>query len=147
MKRKIFLPAIGACWLAQVASAQFAIDWFSIESGGGASAGGAFTLSASVGNISAGSVSGGDFSFDGGFWALDTTTVTNSPPVLSVVGGPNNTIQISWPFSSPGWILQKTTDLGTAGWTVVTNTPVTNGTTISLTFNAPFSNAYFRLKQ
>src|SRR5580765_2937247 len=50
----------------------YAIDWFSIDGGGGTSSGGAFSLSGTIGQPDANPqpMSGGNFSLIGGFWSL-----------------------------------------------------------------------------
>ena len=73
--------------------AQFNIDWYTIDSGGGASAGGAFTLSGTIGQPDAASSAGGTLECDGGFWSVLAGTTaacyancdqSTIPPVLNV---------------------------------------------------------------
>lgn len=54
-----------------VASAQpFAIDWSTIDGGGGTVSGGTFVVSATIGQPDAGAtLTGGTFALTGGFWA------------------------------------------------------------------------------
>ncbi len=55
--------------LAPAAIAQdFAIDWYTIDGGGGTSTGGDFVLSGTIGQPDAGALTGGDFALVGGFW-------------------------------------------------------------------------------
>jgi hypothetical protein len=55
----------------------FAIDWYTIDGGGGTSAGGAFSLSGTIGQADAGGpMTGGTFSLTGGFWVGGTTGPT-----------------------------------------------------------------------
>ncbi len=59
--------------LAPTAFAQdFAIDWYTIDGGGGFSAGGDFELEGTIGQPDAGALTGGDFALTGGFWAVTT---------------------------------------------------------------------------
>jgi len=52
------------------ARAQFSIDWYTVDGGGGTSTGGGFVLSGTIGQPDAGPVmSGGTFTLTGGFWA------------------------------------------------------------------------------
>lgn len=46
----------------------FAIDWYTVDGGGGTSTGGSFTLSGTIGQPDAGVMSGGSFTLSGGFW-------------------------------------------------------------------------------
>ena len=56
--------------LAPSAIAQdFAIDWHTVDGGGGFSAGGAFELEGTIGQHDAGFMTGGNFELTGGFWA------------------------------------------------------------------------------
>lgn len=63
-----------------LAQASFAIDWHSVDGGGGTSTGGAFSLGDSSGTPAAGVISGGSFSVEAGFWSLDA--VTNSSTII-----------------------------------------------------------------
>src|SRR5947209_9223846 len=59
------------CWCLVVlfvepASAQYAIDWFTIDGGGGASSGGNLTLTGTIGQPDAGTLSGGNYTLQGG---------------------------------------------------------------------------------
>jgi hypothetical protein len=53
-----------------IARAQFSIDWYTIDSGGGISSGGSFEVAGTIGQPDAGSHSGGAFQVDGGFWPV-----------------------------------------------------------------------------
>jgi hypothetical protein len=54
---------------AAVSAQPFAIDWYTIDGGGGTSAGGSFTLSGTIGQPDAGpTMTGGNFALTGGFW-------------------------------------------------------------------------------
>ncbi len=67
--------ALALLMVASAVSAQFiapapAIDWFTIDGGGGKSTGGAFELTGTIGQPDAGGpMTGGTFSLTGGFWA------------------------------------------------------------------------------
>ena len=66
--------AIGAalCCAASAASAgpSYAIDWSTIDGGGGTSSAGAYTLSGTIGQHDAsGALTGGNYALVGGFWA------------------------------------------------------------------------------
>ena len=53
--------------LSLPATADYAIDWSSIDSGGGMSSGGNYTLVGTIGQPDAGEMSGGDYFLVGGF--------------------------------------------------------------------------------
>jgi hypothetical protein len=46
----------------------YALDWYTIDGGGGTSTGGDYSLSGTIGQPDAGDVSGGDYALSGGFW-------------------------------------------------------------------------------
>ena len=77
---------------APVAHAQFQIDWYTIDGGGGPSAGGGFSLTGTIGQPDAAASAGSIFECNGGFWVTplitascyancDNSTIT---PVLNV---------------------------------------------------------------
>jgi len=72
MFTKRLLTLAGALMILAIAPAtfaqDFAINWYTIDGGGGFSAGGDFTLSGTIGQPDAGDLSGGDFTLRGGFW-------------------------------------------------------------------------------
>src|ERR1043165_8161890 len=63
---------VGVSALAGVggaAKAQLAVNWYTIDGGGGTSSGGTFVVSGTIGQPDAGAMSGGIFVVQGGFWA------------------------------------------------------------------------------
>jgi hypothetical protein len=64
------LPPLVVAMLASpgAAQAQFAIDWHTIDGGGGVSAGASFTLAGTIGQPDAATLSGGAFQSGSGFW-------------------------------------------------------------------------------
>lgn len=56
----------------------------------------------------------------------DWTTTT----VLTVTLASTNTLVLSWPSPSTGFVLQQNLDVGTTNWVDVTNTPVLNSTNL-----------------
>jgi hypothetical protein len=59
----------------------FALDWWTLDGGGGASTGGVYALSGTVGQPDAGSLSGGNFGLEGGFWVV--ALPVNHAPVMN----------------------------------------------------------------
>ena len=47
----------------------YALDWYTIDGGGGTSIGGDFSISGTIGQPDAGQMSGGDYTLASGFWA------------------------------------------------------------------------------
>jgi hypothetical protein len=54
---------------AATARGQLAVNWYTIDGGGGTSSGGTFVVSGTIGQPDAGTMSGGIFVVNGGFWA------------------------------------------------------------------------------
>ena len=95
---------------------QYAIDWFTIDGGGGTSTGGVYSVSGTIGQPDAGAaMSGGNFSLTGGFWALFVVQ-TPGAPLLKIFLTSTNTAVVSWPAPSTGFSLQQNTDLSTTNW-------------------------------
>ena len=68
-----------ACCLP--AFAQYAIDWSTIDGGGGTSTGGVYSVSGTIGQPDAGGpMTNGQYSVTGGFWALPTAVQTTNAP-------------------------------------------------------------------
>src|SRR3989442_1215290 len=73
MKRIRFLFALVFTLLAfatHIPAQNFAIDWFTIDGGGGVSTGGVYSVSGTIGQPDAGVLSGGAYTVVGGFWGL-----------------------------------------------------------------------------
>jgi hypothetical protein len=51
------------------APSTYALDWWTIDSGGGTSQGGTYSLSGTIGQAEPGSLHGDVYSLAGGFWA------------------------------------------------------------------------------
>lgn len=70
---------------AQSALATYAIEWYTIDSGGGMnSSGGTYTLSGTIGQHDAGSpMESGTFDLNGGFWAGAEARYTIAVPIAS----------------------------------------------------------------
>src|SRR5262245_43062366 len=61
----------------------FAIDWHSVDGGGGTSTGGLFSVSGTIGQPDAApSMAGGSFSLAGGFWSV---VQTPGAPLLNIL--------------------------------------------------------------
>jgi hypothetical protein len=146
MRYKVFLVA----WLvlaAVAAQAQnYAIDWYTIDGGGGSSAGGIYAVSGTIGQPDAGSMSGGNFSLEGGFWGVIAALQSPGGPFLRVELSGTNTVIVAWPDPSTGFNLQQNLNLGTTNWTAVTNLPVITGGEKQVIVAPPAGNRYFRLK-
>jgi hypothetical protein len=130
------LPQLSTC-IAQ----SFAIDWHTLDGGGGTSTGGRFSLAGTIGQPDAGTLSGGGFVLVGGFPGFHV--VPAGPVTLTIQLLANGRVQVSWPADGEGWRLQAATRLGTrADWSTITDPGVT-----SYTAPAAGPARYFRLRR
>lgn len=108
-----FLLAIPLAALAQ----PFAIDWYTVDGGGGTSTGGSYTLSGTIGQPDAATttLSGGSYTLQGGFWpGLIVTIPGEGPTLLIQLSGAN--VILSWSPDTAGFALEQTDDLTTLIW-------------------------------
>jgi outer membrane protein assembly factor BamB len=77
-----------------------------------------------------------------GYW---TTQEPNSGPLLHVILTSTNTVAVSWPAPSTGFVLQQNADLGATNWIAPSETINDNGTTKSIIVNPPTGNRFYRL--
>jgi hypothetical protein len=135
---------LGICWLAVLSAnvqGQFAIDWFTIDGGGGTSAGGSYSASGTIGQPDAGGpMTNGQFSITGGFWVLPIAVQVSGEPMLSISPAGPGQASISWSPNTPGFVLQETAALSPAGWS---NSP--SGTANPVTVPALLPSKFYRL--
>ena len=126
----------------------YAIDWFTIDGGGGTSTGGVYSLSGTIGQPDAGRMTGASYALDGGFWGFVGAVQTGGAPLLSVerLG---TSVRVFWPLPATGFVLDQTGALGgpPASWLQVGFPYHTNATHISITVPAPVGNRYYRLRR
>lgn len=71
--------------LTMVASSHaqsYAIDWWTVDGGGGISSGGSHILSGTIGQPDAGVMSGGGYALTGGFWSLNPFNMIYLPLII-----------------------------------------------------------------
>lgn len=142
----LLLPLLLLCGTA---SAQYAIDWFTIDGGGGTSAGGAYSVTGAIGQPDAcpQTMYGGDYSLAGGFlviYALETP----GAPALSIVLTTTNTVAVTWPSPSTGWTLQQNTNsVSSLNWSNVSSDIVDDGATKTLIVDPPTGSRFYRLNR
>jgi hypothetical protein len=128
-------------------SAQYAIDWSTIDGGGGTSTGGVYSVTGTIGQPDAGTMSGGNYTLQGGFWGVIAAVQTPGAPLLSIFHTATNTVAVTWPSPSAGWALQQNTNgVSSVNWSNVTNGILNDGTTKTLIVNPPSGNRFYRLK-
>ncbi len=125
MKTRLLL-LLGFLPFTALASAPYAIDWFTIDGGGGQSSGGAYTLNGTMGQPDPGTASGGNYTLHGGFWSAFAVVQTEGPPSLRIVRSGANVI-LAWPNPSTGYQLQETLSLSAPNWTDVNAVPAIVG--------------------
>ena len=123
----------------------FAIDWFTIDGGGGTSTGGVYSVSGTIGQPDAGVLTGGTYSLTGGFWGVAVAIQEEGAPLLTITRSLGNII-LSWPSPAIGFGLQETSSLGTPNWLGI-GTPHDDGTTVTVTLPAPPADRFYRLKK
>lgn len=100
------------------ALAQYAIDWHTIDGGGGTSTNGQYFLSGTIGQPDASNaMTNGQYSVTGGFWALPQAVQTVGAPTLTIAPAGAGQAQISWtPDTGTKWVLQENLNLTTTNW-------------------------------
>ena len=123
------------------AAAQYTIDWYTIDGGGGSSSGGSYTLSGTIGQPDAGTLTGGNYILQGGFWGgVFAVQQVGSPTLVIQRSGPN--VIISWDSNASGFILQQTINLSNpASWSA------TSGGFNGMTVPASGATKFYRLRR
>ena len=124
---------------------QYAIDWFTIDGGGGTSTGGVYSVSGTIGQPDAGTMSGGNYSLAGGFWGIVSAAQTPSAPLLTIRLTQTNTVVISWPSPSTDFSLREASSLTQLIWTQPPETVTDNGTNKFIIVSPPTGNRFYRL--
>lgn len=135
----LFLLALG---LTSGARAQtYAVNWSTIDGGGGTSTGGVYSVSGTMGQPDAGpTMTNGAFAVTGGFWPLPTVVQTPGAPVLAIAAAGAGQAILSWAPATPGFVLQETGALAPANWT---NSP--SGATNPIVVPAVVPTRFYRL--
>ena len=129
----------------------YAIDWWTVDGGGGTSTGGVYSVSGTIGQPEAAEMSGGAFTLVGGFWGVVAAIQTPGAPLLSVVLT-NGSVIVSWPRPAEGWVLDEVAPLVAApasnAWTQVPIPYQTNATQLQVTVPPPVTgNRFYRLRK
>jgi len=123
------------------ALAQYAIDWSTIDGGGGTSTNGQYSVSGTIGQPDAGpTMTNGQYSVTGGFWSLPTAVQTEGAPTLTITPATPGHATISWTPDTPGFVLQESWSLSPANWT---NSP--SGATNPIVVPATVPTTFYRL--
>ena len=129
-----------------LAAAQYSIDWFKVAAGGGTSGNAQFAVSGTPGQPDAGAMTGGSYSVSGGFWALFALQQTGLP-LLRLFPTSTNTVVLSWPAPSTGFILQQSSAISSGSWSNITTTPLVVGNQNEVVVGPPNGIRFYRLKK
>jgi hypothetical protein len=159
-RRRFALPAQSQTWWGSTlyfcfllsafcfcAQAQYAINWHTVDGGGGTSTGGVYSVSGTIGQPDATTttMTGGPYSLAGGFWAIYAVQ-TPGAPYLTITRS-NTTVIVSWPLPAEGWVLEWTNrvDGVSAPWSQIPPPYPTNGSNLQFTEPSPVGNKFYRL--
>jgi hypothetical protein len=128
----------------------FAIDWFTIDDGGGTSTGGVYALSGTIGQPDAGLMTNGPYSLTGGFWGV-VALQTPGAPALKIKQLAGGSVRVFWPLPATDFVLECVTNLvnapATNAWSLVPMPYQTNASEISITVPAPTGRKFYRLRK
>lgn len=123
------------------ARAQYAIDWFTIDGGGGTSSGGAYTLSGTIGQLDAGTLRGGSYTLEGGFWPGIIVPSSGETPTLFIQQSGASLI-ILWSPAIPGFSMEQSSTLLPGSWA-----PASSGAENPATIPLGSGPTFYRLKK
>lgn len=115
------LTAFAASVLMSHAQAQSAIDWLTVDGGGGVQSSANYVVNFTAGQTDVGSAaaSSANYQITPGFWALEDMGPATGLPELSITLKGGNVV-LSWPSPSTGFQLQHTDSLDVTPATWVT---------------------------
>jgi hypothetical protein len=140
MKASMMLAVLFTAFTA--AAQNYAINWFTIDGGGGEAGGGGYSLRGTIGQPDAGAMSGSGFSIAGGFWT-EIAPPTALPSLRIARMGPNAII--AWPNPSTGFQLQEAAALP-GMWSTVGQSPTIVGSEKQVTVPA-MGSRFYRLQK
>lgn len=97
------------------ACAQLAVDWSTVDAGGGTSSGGQYAVSGTVGKPDAGIMAGGRYAIAGGFWPGLIVESENGAPTLYIQAS-GVAVQIGWSPATAGFTLEMAENLSAPSW-------------------------------
>ncbi|NCA82256.1 MAG: hypothetical protein EOM72_05870 [Opitutae bacterium] len=141
--------AVGLLRLGLAAQAQYAIDWHTMDGGGGTSTGGIYEITGTIGQPDAGAtLQGGDVALQGGFWALIGVMQTDGAPELRIANNNNGTATLSWAVAgADGFQLRVATDLVAEDWADVPDVPAVVGSDYQVTVSLTVTKRYYQLRK
>jgi len=147
--KTLTLPLL-AFALSATAHAQFSIDWFTLDAGGGAHSSANYVMNFTAGQTDVGSIvlNSASYRIIPGFWALEDLGPATGLPELSIAESGLNVV-LSWPSPSTGFVLQHTDSLNVlpATWSDTPGLVSDNGFIKSLTLPHNLSKRFYRLRR
>jgi hypothetical protein len=152
LRIKICLVLAAANLLVKVAAhateSAWALDWFTVDGGGGTSSGNVYQVSGTIGQPDAGkTMTGGSYSLDGGFWGIVAVEQTPGAPMLSMRRNSPTKAIVSWPYPSTGFVLQETSNLDSPNWSTHIGTTSNDRNNNYIVVNTSAGNRFYRLKK
>jgi hypothetical protein len=150
MNSKTTLLVMALCllstgWAIAQAPSDFNLDWFTVSCGD-SSSGGDYTLTGGIGAAEAVPAAGGDFGMVAGFWSILPSLEIGELPVLRIAFVAQNSVLISWPAPSTGWVLEESTAPGASGWTDAAAPVISQGGDNTVRQPIPGGSRYYRLR-
>lgn len=136
----VFLAAI-AITIAK-ASAQYTMDWHSMDGGVGSGTAGAYEMRGTLGQPDAFSRAAGATELRGGFWSLPDGEL----PALRIFVF-NGDVILAWQKPAAGFVLQESPDLTKPTWADVPDPPMLVGGEWMLNWGPPDKRHFFRLRR
>ena len=148
MKRHLILLVCAATGLLisnRLHAQPFAIDWFTIDGGGGTSTGGVYIVNGTIGQPDAGVMTGGNYSLTGGFWGVAVAIQEEGAPLLTITHTGANVI-LTWPSPAINFGAEESPSLGTPAWGAIGN-PIDDGTNVTVLLPSTPGDKFYRLKR
>ncbi len=135
--------------VADLPGQDFALDWFTVDGGGGTSIGAPYAVTGTIGQPDTGILTSGNLTLQGGFWSIAAAIQVQKAPRLSITLL-NGTVTVSWPLTTTGFSLEQAATLtgSLIPWTPVS--PMlyrTNSLTITVDLPVMPDNSFLRLRK
>jgi len=101
-------------WLS-LAAVPYALDWYSVDGGGGTSSGGVYVMTSTIGQPDTAVLIGGPYQVQAGFWPGTLVPLGGEVPTL-IFQFFEGELWISWDPDTPGFRLEQTDDLWLSEW-------------------------------
>jgi hypothetical protein len=144
------LAALAAFTVAGQARAQSAIDWFTLDAGGGAHSSANYVINFTAGQNDVGALetASPNYRIIPGFWALEDLGPATGLPELSIILSGANVI-LSWPSPSTGFVLQHKDSFApfSPAWADNPGLVTDNGFIKSVTVPHNLASRFYRLRR